>query len=65
MIRWVVVIFLALTVFSALIPELRRLGIGRVPGDMRVKLFGKILVLPFGSTLIIFAVVILVAELQK
>ena len=65
MIRWVVVIFLALTVFSALIPELRRLGIGRVPGDMRIKLFGKILVLPFGSTLIIFALVILVAELQK
>lgn len=65
MIRWLFVIFIALAVFSALIPELRKLGIGRVPGDLRVKLFGRILLLPFGSTLVIFAFVILVAELQK
>lgn len=65
MIRWLFVIFLALLVFSALIPELARLGIGRVPGDMRVKMFGRIFLLPFGSTLVIFIFVLLVAELQK
>ena len=65
MIRWLFVIFIALLVFSVLIPELRKLGVGRVPGDFRVKLFGRILLLPFGSTLVIFAVVLLVAELQK
>ena len=65
MIRWLFVIFIGLTLFSALIPELTRLGIGRLPGDMRVKLFGKILLLPFGSTVLIFLLVLLVAELQK
>ena len=65
MIRWLFVIFVALVLFSALIPELRKLGIGRIPGDMRVKLFGRILLLPFGSTVLIFALVLLVAEWQK
>jgi hypothetical protein len=64
-IRWLFVIFVLLVVFSALIPELGRLGVGRVPGDIRVKLFGRLLMLPFGSTLVIFAFVLLVAELQK
>lgn len=65
MIRWLFVIFLALVIFSGLIPELRKLGVGRVPGDMQVKLFGRILQLPFGSTLVIFLFALLVAELQK
>lgn len=65
MIRWILAIFLVLTVFSALIPELGRLGIGRIPGDIRIKVFGRLLLLPFGSTLVIFALVLLVAELQK
>jgi hypothetical protein len=65
MIRWLFVIFLALVVFLALIPELRKLGVGRVPGDMQITLFGKIFLLPFGSTLVIFLFAILVAELQK
>lgn len=64
MIRWLFVIFLALFVFTILIPDLRKLGIGRVPGDWRVKVFGRTLLLPFGSTLIIFTIVLVVAELQ-
>lgn len=65
MIRWLFVIFIGLTLFSALIPELTKLGVGRLPGDMRVKLFGKILLLPFGSTVLVFLLVLLIAELQK
>jgi hypothetical protein len=65
MIRWLFVIFIGLTLFSALIPELTKLGVGRLPGDMRVKLFGRILLLPFGSTVLVFLLVLLVAELQK
>lgn len=64
MIRWLFVIFLALLVFSVLIPELRKLGVGRVPGDFAVRLFGRAVLLPFGSTLVIFAVVLVVAEVQ-
>lgn len=65
MIRWVAVIFIALIVFPALLPFLQKLGIGRLPGDVRFKLFGRILSLPFGSTLAACAIAFLIAQLQK
>lgn len=65
MIRWVLVIFLALLVFTALLPWLEKLGIGRVPGDFRFKLFGKIFMLPFGSTIAVSAIAFLIAHLLK
>lgn len=64
MIRWLFVIFLALLVFTFLIPDLRKLGVGRVPGDKPVRVFGQIVLLPFGSATLIFLVVLLVAEIQ-
>ncbi len=65
MIRWVVVIFIGLIIFSALLPWLEKLGIGRLPGDLRFKLFGKVFSLPFSSTIIISLVVLLVARFIK
>ena len=65
LIRWVAAIFLALIVFPLLIPWLERLGIGHAPGDVRFKLFGRILSLPFGSTLLVSALVFLLAELLQ
>lgn len=62
MIRWVVVIFLAVIVFSSLLPWLEKLGIGRLPGDLRFKLFGRVFSLPFASTILISAVVFLLAR---
>lgn len=62
MIRWVVVIFLAVIVFSTLLPWLERLGIGRLPGDLRFKLFGRVFSLPFASTILISSVVFIVAR---
>jgi hypothetical protein len=63
MIRWVAVIFIGLFVFYALFPGLARLGVGRLPGDVRFKLFGLLLCLPFGSTLLWSALAFLIAEL--
>ena len=62
MIRWVLVIFLAIIVFSSLLPWLEKLGIGRLPGDLRFKLFGRIFSLPFASTILISVVIFLVAR---
>jgi hypothetical protein len=62
MIRWVLVIFFALIIFSALLPWLEKLGIGRLPGDVRFKLFGRIFSLPFASTILISLIVLLVAR---
>jgi hypothetical protein len=63
MIRWVLVIFFAVIIFSALLPWLEKLGIGRLPGDLRFKLFGRIFSLPFASTILISLVVLLIARL--
>lgn len=65
MIRWVVVIFLALTIFPFLLPWLKKLGIGRLPGDLQFTLFGRIACLPFGSTVVVSILAFLIAELQK
>jgi hypothetical protein len=62
MIRWVLTIFIALIVFSALLPWLEKLGVGRLPGDVSFSLFGKRIFLPFASTILLSTVVFLLAR---
>lgn len=63
MIRWVFAIFVGLTIFYVLIPELAKLGVGRLPGDIRFKLGSVVCCLPFGSTVLWSALAFLIAEL--
>lgn len=63
MIRWVAVVFFAIIIFSALLPWLEKLGIGKLPGDIRFKLFGRIFLLPFASTILISLFVLLLARI--
>jgi hypothetical protein len=63
MIRWVFVIFIALILFSAALPWLEKLGIGRLPGDIRFKLFGRVFMLPFASTVLLSIIAFLIARL--
>jgi Protein of unknown function (DUF2905) len=65
MIRWVAAIFFGLLIFYVLVPGLARLGVGRLPGDVRFKLFGQIMCLPFGSTVLWSAAAFLIAEVVK
>ena len=62
MIRWVLTIFIALIVFSALLPWLEKLGVGRLPGDIKFSLFGRTVFLPFASTILLSTVIFLVAR---
>lgn len=62
MFRWLVTIFLALVVFSAMLPWLEKLGIGRLPGDLRFSIFGKTFFLPFASTILLSLAIFLVAR---
>jgi len=64
-IRWVFAIFLVLFIFTALLPWLEKLGIGRLPGDIRFKLFGHVFCLPFSSTILISMAVLLIARFLK
>ena len=61
--RWFLVIFLAVIVFSAALPWLEKFGIGRLPGDLRFRLFGRTILLPFASTLLLCALAFLLARL--
>ena len=62
MIRWVLTIFIALIVFSAVLPWLEKFGVGRLPGDVKFSLFGKTLFLPFASTILLSTVIFLIAR---
>ena len=53
MIRWFLVVFLALMLISWLTPLLQRLGFGKLPGDLRFKLFGREWNVPLASTLVL------------
>jgi len=53
MIRWIIVIFLALMLVNWVSPLLQRMGFGRLPGDLRFKLFGREWFIPLASTVIL------------
>jgi hypothetical protein len=63
MIRWMIVIFLILVCISALTPWLNKLGFGRLPGDLRFRLFGRDWYIPLATTVILSLVASLVAKL--
>jgi hypothetical protein len=62
MFRWLFIIFLVLIVFSSALPWLEKLGIGRLPGDVRFRLFGREIFLPFAPTVLISVVVFLIGR---
>jgi hypothetical protein len=63
MIRWLVVVFVALLLFSGLRPWLERWGLGRLPGDFRFRLFGREWFLPFGSSVVLSLLAMLAVRL--
>ncbi len=65
MFRWFLTIFFVLIIFSAALPWLEKLGVGRLPGDVRLTLFGKKIFLPFASTILLSTLVFLVGRLLK
>lgn len=62
MIRWFVVIVIALIVISGLSHWLQKIGFGRLPGDFRFRLFGKEWFLPIASTVVMSVVVGVIAR---
>jgi hypothetical protein len=53
MIRWLIVVFLALVLINGLSPWLQRMGLGRLPGDFRFRLFGREWFIPLASTVLL------------
>lgn len=53
MLKWLVTLAVALVVLTALSPLLARLGLGRLPGDVRVRVKGRDYLLPFTTTILL------------
>jgi hypothetical protein len=62
MYRWLLVVFLALLLINSLTPWLQKLGFGRLPGDIRFRLFGREIFIPLTSTIILSIVCALIAK---
>ncbi len=62
MLRWLIVVFLALVLLQGLAPFLRRLGVGRLPGDFQFRLLGREWNIPLASTLLLSAAASLIAK---
>ena len=63
MIRWLIVVFLALLIFSGLHPWLEKFGLGKLPGDFRFRLFGREWFIPLTSSVALSLLAMLVAKL--
>ncbi len=62
MLRWLIVVFLALVLIQGLAPFLRRLGVGRLPGDFQFHFLGREWNIPLASTLLLSAAASLIAK---
>jgi len=62
MLRWLIVLFLALMLISWLTPLLQRMGFGRLPGDFRFRLGGRDWNVPLASTLLLSLLASLIAK---
>ena len=61
--KWLIATAVALFLFSGAMPWLRRLGIGRLPGDFSFRLFGREWSIPLMSTIVLSLVAALIARL--
>ncbi|HEU4460888.1 MAG TPA: DUF2905 domain-containing protein [Methylibium sp.] len=63
MLRWLLIVVLALLLFQGLRPWLERMGLGRLPGDVRFRLRGREVWLPLGTTVALSLIAALIGHL--
>jgi Protein of unknown function (DUF2905) len=63
MIRWLIVTVLALLVFNGLRPWLEKIGLGKLPGDFRFRLFGRDWHVPLATTVLLSFVAMAIGKL--
>lgn len=62
MFKWLLAVFIALVVLTALSPWLARFGLGRLPGDVSVRVKGRDYSLPFTTTILLSVALTLLAR---
>jgi hypothetical protein len=63
MLKWLVTLVIALIVLTLLAPWLAKYGLGRLPGDVTVRYKGRLLYLPFTSTILLSLALTLLTRL--
>jgi len=61
--KWLLTLLVALAVLTALAPWLARFGLGRLPGDVTVRVKGREYALPFTTTILLSLALTLLARL--
>jgi hypothetical protein len=62
LLKWLLVLVVGVVVITLLTPWLSRYGLGRLPGDITVRWRGRLLYLPITTTLLLSALLTLVAR---
>ena len=62
MLKWLLVLVVAIVIISLMTPWLARHGLGRLPGDVTVRWRGRPVYLPITSTLLLSLLLTLVAR---
>ena len=60
--RWLLVFLLASVVFNGLHGWLRKIGLGKLPGDFKFRLGGREWFVPLGSSLVLSLLAMLVGR---
>ena len=63
MLKWLLVLVVGIIVITLMTPWLRRLGLGRLPGDVVVRWRGRPIYLPITTTLLLSLALTLLGRL--
>jgi Protein of unknown function (DUF2905) len=63
MIKWLLTILISLAVLAAATPWLQRLGLGRLPGDLKFSVRGRAYYIPLASTVLFCLLALLIGKL--
>ena len=51
--KWILTLFLALAILAVATPLFGRISLGRLPGDFRIPLRGRVYYIPLASTVLL------------
>jgi hypothetical protein len=53
MLKWLATLFVVLAILAVAMPRSASFALGRLPGDLRIPLRGRVLYIPFTSTVLL------------
>jgi hypothetical protein len=53
MVKWLVTVFVVLAILAIALPRSASFALGRLPGDLRIPLRGRVIYIPFTTTVLL------------